>query len=64
MVKEQKKIKLPRKRKKAYCKVRGNKNYRGMIKFLAMEGETKFPKDIVSRFDKNGLPEFKALNYW
>ena len=64
MVKKTKKVKLPRKRKKAYIKKMRRNNYRGMLVFLPMEGQTKFPKDVVGGFDENHLPCFITLNYW
>lgn len=59
-----KKIKLPRKRKKAYIKSRGRQNYRGMLVFLPMENETKFPKDVAPYINAQGIPDFAILNYW
>lgn len=56
--------KLPRKRKKAYVKVRGRQNYLGMRKFLAMEGETKFGKEARPIINSKGVPDFKTEGYW
>lgn len=59
-----KKIKLPRKRKKAYIKDRGSNNYRGMRIFLKMEGKTKFPNHVAPIIDSNGMPDFITVTYW
>lgn len=59
------KIKLPRKRKKAYIKERGAANYKGMrTSFLPSEGETKFPKVINMSFSESGMPDFPIVSYW
>jgi len=60
-----KKIKLPRKRKKAYIKERGVNNYQGMRKyFLVDEEKSKFPKQISMVFNEKGTPDFKTESYW
>jgi len=61
-----KKVKLPRKRKKAYTKERGNANYKGMCKLLPLDNERKFPKNVAMFPDKNtGMPAFENFGgFW
>ena len=60
-----KKIKLPRKRKKAYMKVRGRNNYLGLKNsFLPLIGSSILVKEMRPGIGANGKPIFIKEGRW
>jgi len=63
------KIKLPRKRKKAYIKNRGRNNYRGMCSVEArklndLEDTNKFPNEMEMVVGSYGYVDYVPCSWW
>ena len=59
------KIKLPRRRKKAYIKARGHHNYKVLVNILLPEeGHSNFYKDMEMLTGPDGNPDFRGVGRW